>query len=109
MTDQLATVENGEAVKQRIRNICLTTKGERPYSDLGTKLNSLLFELVDPLTAQLIQAEIAKTVRQNEPGVDELAVDVQTYQDTAYFVRVSFTLLNIPGENKLDLLLKKVR
>ena len=48
-----------EAVKQSVRNLILTNRGERPFQPfLGSNVRGLLFELGDPFTALELQKEI---------------------------------------------------
>ena len=43
-TDDISTVKNDNAIKQSVKNLVLTTPGEKPFQPLiGSKINDLLF------------------------------------------------------------------
>jgi len=109
LTDQLAVVENEEAVKQRCKNLLTINPGEVPYSTRGAKITALLFEPMSPLIEDEIRSEVVLTLRHYEPGIDQVDVTVQNMADQGYLVRVVFTLLNIPGQFAFDHLLTRLR
>ncbi len=110
-TDQLSVVVNEDAIKQRIRNLVLTVNGERFYhSEIGSRINALLFEPMGATTEDGIITEVTRTIRTQEPAVQDLDVRVNGMEElNGYVVTVTFTMLNIPGNIKLDLLLQRVR
>ena len=45
-TDDVSVINNENAIKQAVRNLILTTPGEKPFQPLvGSRVNDLLFEL----------------------------------------------------------------
>jgi len=66
-----------EAVKQSVINILLTQRGERPFNpELGGNLYAYLFENFDDITKAAVETTIVNTLRNYEPRVRVLSVDV---------------------------------
>lgn len=111
ITGNLAKVVNEESIKQAIRTLILTNKGERFYtSNIGSKLRAALFEPADPITAEVIRTTIMQTIEMYEPRVNLLAVNIyDRSQQNDYLVNIIFNLINIPDVMQLDLFLRRVR
>lgn len=111
VTGNLARATDEDAVKEAIRNLVLTNKGERFYNfDIGSKLKAALFEPADITLADLIRTTISQTITYHEPRVH--LIDVQVFDDpdnNAYKVNIFFNIINIPDVIQLDLLLKRAR
>jgi len=66
-----------EAVKQSVRNILLTRRGEKFFDpDFGGSLTEFLFELFDPIVEAEMEERIINTLRNYEPRVKVLSVDI---------------------------------
>ena len=66
-----------EAVKQSVVNILLTAPGERPFNPyFGGNLYQYLFENFDDVTAAAIESTIINTLRNFEPRVRVIDVQV---------------------------------
>lgn len=111
ITGNLARATNEDCVKEAIRNLVLTNRGERFYNvNMGSKLKAALFEPADVALADLIRTTITQTITYYEPRVNLL--DVQVFDDSdhnAYKVNIYFNIINIPDVIQLDLLLKRAR
>jgi len=69
-TDDANVVKNDNSIKQAIKNLVLTTPGEKPFQPLtGSRVNDLLFEPLDPFTADTLRDEIINTINQYESRV----------------------------------------
>lgn len=76
-TGDFALKKDVEAVKQSVINILLTSRGERPFApDFGGDLQAYLFENFDDVTVATIENTIVNTLRNYEPRVRILTVDV---------------------------------
>ena len=63
-------VKNDTAIARSIRNLVLTTPGERFFNeDLGSGVSQLLFDTVDDISAASIKDEIEETIIKYEPRV----------------------------------------
>lgn len=77
-TGDIIVKRDAEAVKQSVINILLTNRGERPFKpDFGGDLRSYLFENFDAVTRTAIQSRIVNSLRNYEPRVEVLRVDVE--------------------------------
>lgn len=100
-----------EAVKQSIRNLILTRNYERPFrSDIGSQLNSLLFEPASPLLSAMMQKTIIDTINNYEPRADLLnvSVDFTTENNNAY-VNIVFRIKNTQTPVSINLILERTR
>ena len=77
-TDDINAVKNDNSIKSAIKNLVLTTPGEKPFQPLvGSRVNDLLFEPLDPFTDDALQEEIINTINQFESRVRLEDVQVQ--------------------------------
>jgi phage baseplate assembly protein W len=107
----LTRVINESAVKQAIVNLLLTDRGERLFQpNAGGSVRALLFEMVDGFSAHMLQDEIIRTIRNNEPRVDQLEVlaTPKAMQD-GYDVTIAFTIFNHNETISFDLVLMRIR
>lgn len=102
---------NEDAVKRSLRNILLTSKGERLIDpDFGAGLTRYLFEPLIPSTVQIIKTEIKNAIETYEPRVLINKIDVSG--DTAkneLRVSITFSTTNITEPQSLEVILDRVR
>src|SRR6056300_244093 len=68
ISDDIALKTNENAIKQSIRNLLLTDRGERPfYPNLGSDIRALLFENFTPQTLIVLKQKIRETIENFEP------------------------------------------
>ena len=94
---------NVQAVKNSIRNIFTWIPGERILlPEFGSKLYSLLYEGITPLTEEQIIAEIRQCVSEWEPRVNIVEIrNVSTVDDTednTIQIDVVFTIPSLDDE-----------
>ena len=89
-----------EAVKQSVRNLILTNHYERPFHpEIGSGITSLLFEPLDPITANSMSRVIGEVITNFEPRAQVVSVDARPNLDTnSYEVTINFRVINVPGE-----------
>lgn len=84
---------DADAVIQSIKNIFATIPNERVRNPIGSSLLSYLFEPMSNDTADDIRREIISNIREYEPRVDSLKVNVRSDRDNnIYRVTVNFTI-----------------
>jgi len=82
ITGDIALKRDVEAVKQSVVNILSTNRGERPFDpDFGANIRNQLFENFDPIVKQLIDDDIRSALRNYEPRVRVLNVNVDARPD----------------------------
>ena len=83
LTNDLIAIKNTTAIARSLRNLVLTTPGERFFNeDLGSEVNNLLFENVDDITAMSVRTEIINVIENYEPRVNLLRVSVNANIDS---------------------------
>ena len=92
-----------EALKNNIRNLLLTNRGERVFQPLlGLNLRQFLFEQITPDTVFAIQNDIRDTINLWLPFVliENIQVDEDKANTNALVVKVDFRIQKVP--NALD-------
>ena len=95
VTDDLIVVKDKAAIIQSISNLLLTNKGERPFQpQLGSGLQTALFEPMDFGTAAIIKNEVRECLSKYEPRIFVTEIDCELdFQNNGYEVEVSFTIV----------------
>lgn len=97
LTDDLIAIKNQTAIARSIRNLVLTAPGERFFNnELGSRVNELLFETVDDITAASVKSEIENTIQNYEPRVKLLSTKVSANPDSHEFdVIITYEIVGI--------------
>lgn len=107
----LARKTNEESVKQSIKNLLLTDKGERPYQpNLGCNIRQLLFDTITPDTIIVMRELIQETLDAYETRATIIGVDVtSSIDDNAVNIAVVFSVINSSEPVTLVTSLTRVR
>jgi len=99
------------AVIRSVRYLLLTKNFERPFqSNIGSRIESLLFEPIDPLTAQSLKSEIENVLDKFEPRVSLVQVTIyEKPDDNAYSVTIQFYIGNNVEPTAINLILERTR
>ena len=97
ISNDLIGVKNDTAIARSIRNLVLTTPGERFFNEnLGSRVSETLFENVDEISAAAIQDEIEETINKYEPRVELLSVKVDPdYDNHEFNVTLVYNIIGI--------------
>jgi len=111
LKDTLLRKTNVDAVKQSIRNILLTDKGERLFRPkFGGNIRALLFDNATPQTYDYIKQNIISTIESHEPRADIVDVVVSGEIDSNEVnIQIVFRVINIQEPVSLDVILERVR
>jgi phage baseplate assembly protein W len=111
VTGDVAVSYDFQAVTRSVRNLLQTNNYDRPFNpDLGSQLNALLFEPMNPLTENSIENEIAQMIAAYEPRVILQKVNVEANDaQNAYNVTISFFLQNATTPTTITILLERNR
>ena len=111
VTADVALSFDNKAVIRSIRNLLSTRKYERPFDpDLGSNIDSLLFENFSPLVASLIEREVIDTINNHEPRALVDSVRVSANPDSnQYDVTITFYIENATLPTTVTLLLERNR
>lgn len=100
-----------QAIKASVRNLILTSNYERPFHpEIGTQINSLLFEPATPMLTAVLERAIRTTINNFEPRVDLTNVQCVIDEDrNSVDVSIMFTILNTQTPQVLNLVLERTR
>ena len=100
LTYDLIAIKNQTAIARSLRNLVLTSPGERFFNNgIGSRVNELLFETVDDLTASSIKSEIETTIQNYEPRVKLLKTRVSPNPDSYEFdVNITYEIIGIDAQ-----------
>ena len=112
LSNDLIGLKNENAIARSVRNLILTTQGERPFQPvLGSNVNNLLFENMDKLTAAALKDEIRNTIENYEPRVEleDIIVD-PNFENNEFNVTVQYYIVGIDvPEQELSFVLESTR
>lgn len=111
MNDDLIALKNENAIARSIRNLILTTPGEKPFQpEIGSRVSRLLFELMDQITATQIQSEIEFTINNFEPRVRLLDVVVTPdFDGNAFDCVITYEIIGIQEVQEITFVLVSAR
>lgn len=111
VTKDVSVKTNVNAIKQSIRNLISTNHYERLFHpEIGSQVNTLLFDNYSPLTKAMLEQAIKNTLTNFEPRInlDRVGVTLNNDEMTA-FITIMFTVVNTTQPNSLEMTLKRTR
>ena len=99
------------ALRNSIKNLLLTNFYERPFNmGIGANMRALLFEPADSITRIAIRDNIARTISDHEPRVELIYIKVDDQADSnAYNIIVKFRIKEYDSEDKVEIVLRRIR
>jgi phage baseplate assembly protein W len=99
------------AVKQSVKNLLLTSRGEKPFNNFfGSNLNSALFGLDTEFDPEFVQNLIFDAITNHEPRARVLSVTVQLKpENNTLDATIEFQVVNTKEIVTLDVSLARVR
>jgi phage baseplate assembly protein W len=96
----ISKVTNIQAVKRSIRNLVLLNAYEKPFHpEIAGGVREMLFELMTPITAQIIAKQVENVINNFEPRAKLVGVRVQPDLDrNLYALTIEFYVVNAPTE-----------
>ncbi|SUZ79966.1 uncharacterized protein METZ01_LOCUS32820 [marine metagenome] len=111
VTKDIVLKRDVEAIKRSVRNLVLTNPHERPFHpEIGSGITGILFELVSPTTAVVLQSEIRQVLTNFEPRVK--LIDIRVLGDidkNGYYVTIKFQPISTPSPVTIELFLERLR
>jgi phage baseplate assembly protein W len=108
----ISIVTDIQAVKRSIRNLILTDHYEKPFHpEIGSGVRGILFELMTPITANVLARKIEDVIENFEPRARLIGVRVYPDMDrNAYEATIEFYVVNTPTELvDLTVMLERLR
>ena len=82
VTKDLPVLTNERAISRSVRNLVETIPTERFFNSLiGTDIRDSLFENFTPTTVMVIEDQVRESIRNYEPRVGEINVEVEARPD----------------------------
>ena len=108
-TGDFGVVKNENAIKQSVRNLILTQFGERPFQEeIGSRVNTLLFEPWDPFSVDSLKSEIFNCLSRLEPRIECTNVEVRDESDiNAVQIGIDYTIVGESEVKQVDFLLER--
>ena len=97
LSGDLITLKNENAIARAVRNIVLTTPGEKFFDpDFGSSVSEILFENVDDITAISIKDEIKNCLQNYEPRVEIIDVNVDpNFDENQFDVIITYRIVGV--------------
>jgi phage baseplate assembly protein W len=110
-TGFLAKFSNETSVKNSIKNLIFTRNGERFYQpSIGSKVSSLLFDLITEPTSIALKNTIMEAIENHEPRAKIQSIELYPDPDrNGYNIGIVFNIINIPEDIVLNFFLDRVR
>ena len=108
-TKDFGAVKNERAISQSVRNLLLTTFGERPFRpEIGSRVKGLLFEQWDVFAADAIRTEIFNVMERLEPRIEVTEVKVDDASDNnAIEISMDYIIVGQELVQNVEFLLEK--
>jgi len=102
---------NENSVRESIRNIVLTNKGERPFEPtFGCSIRDMLFETITPTTVVLVKDRITEAVRAFEPRAQVIDVEVSgDLGSNLINISIVFRVINTQEPATLQVQVNRIR
>ena len=97
LSGDLIALKNENAIARAVRNIVLTSPGEKFFApDFGSSVSEILFENVDDITAVSIQDEIRNCLGNYEPRVELINVNVDAnFDENQFDVIITYRIVGV--------------
>jgi phage baseplate assembly protein W len=111
VTKDVALSYDDQAVIRSVRNLLSTSFYERLFQpDVGSNVNTILFEPISELNSSILESEIRITIRNYEPRVTINTIDISILpDDNSYSATISFFIGNNTTPTAINMLLQRSR
>jgi phage baseplate assembly protein W len=111
VSEDVAVKLNENSIKQSIKNILFTDRGERFFQpNLGGNIRAMLFENITPQTLVSMKQQITNTIKQSEPRCNLIDVVCSAEEDqNGVYVSIVFNVINKQEPVVLEVVLERVR
>jgi phage baseplate assembly protein W len=111
ISNDLATRKDEDAIKESLKNLILTDRGERLMQpNLGSDVRASLFENATPVTLKILEERVRDVINNYEPRVSLIDVNVTSlYDDNRVQVTIYFYVKNNEQPLSVDVFIERVR
>ena len=110
--NDISKVTDIQAVKRSIRNLVLLNHYEKPFHpEIASGVRDMLFELMTPLTANVLARKIQDVIANFEPRARVISVRaIPDFANNAYDISLEIYVVNTPTELvELTIMLERLR
>lgn len=110
-TGDITSLSDLDAVKQAVKNLVVTNFTERLFEPhMGSNITGLLFEPADAFTKLSIKEEIIRVLKDHEPRVNAVSVDVIDESDrNSYSITIQFNVIFSDQREETNFYLERTR
>ena len=110
-THDVRPIKDLNAIKQSVKNLVLSNFTDRPFQPhLGSNVTGLLFELADMGTAVAMREEIKRVLKEHEPRVTNVTVQISDNIDAnAYQIKVGYLAVIANTYDETTLYLERIK
>jgi len=111
LSNDIAIKKDEDAVKESIKNLLLTDRGERLFQpNLGGDIRATLFDNNTPMTIKLLEEKVKAVINNFEPRINLIEVKITTeYNSNKVQIAVYFNLRNINSPLSVTVFLERTR
>jgi phage baseplate assembly protein W len=111
VSEDVAVKLNENSIKQSIKNILFTDRGERFFQpNLGGNIRAMLFENITPQLLVSMKQQISTTIKTHEPRCNLIDVVCSAAEDeNGVYVSIVFNVINKQEPVVLEVVLERVR
>jgi phage baseplate assembly protein W len=111
ISGDLALRTNEESIKESLKNLILTDRGERLFQpNLGSDVRASLFENASPVILKIMEERVRDVINNFEPRISLIDVDVTSlYDDNRVKVTIYFYVKNREDPLSVDVFIERVR
>ena len=97
LSGDLIALKNETAIARAVRNIVSTTPGEKLFDpEFGSTVSEILFENLNDITAVSIRDEIRSSLRNYEPRVELIDVNVDpNFDENQFDVLIKYRIIGV--------------
>ncbi len=111
ISEDLAIKRDEEAVKESLKNLLLTDRGERLFQPtLGGDIRATLFENNTPMTIKILEEKVKAVINNFEPRVNLIEVKINSeYNSERVQIIVYFYIRNVNAPLSVTVFLERTR
>lgn len=111
-TGNLSVMINENAIKQAVKNLVLTNRGERLFQpDIFSGVSGSLFDGLDPILLQTLRSNIRDVINNYEPRTELIEITITDNLDDKNGIDVTIVLkpVNLQSQIVINLFLERIR
>jgi len=111
ISNDLAVKRDEEAVKESLKNLLLTDRGERLFQpSLGSDIRATLFENNTPMVVKLLEEKVRAVINNFEPRVNIIEIIIKSeYDENKIQITIYFNIRNVNAPLSVTVFLERTR